>query len=330
MVVNAGEGGWGSEHVENYCAELCGTFSDDLEVDVFTDPVTASRIRAGSVSQGVRVRIHTPLQSPSASHRFPSGGNSCQQWILAGLAGTAAHSLHIAAGAAFEGDRPLLALSADSAEVSSKLNTNFMDVGQLRSLADVLGASMVTIGSPPGNPADVATRVIADEIGRTRPGPTFYAALASDQAGRTLSQLNHLFAGQQLLTRSSGEAAIFAYAQPGIVLERPDGWVAEDVDLSPDSGESDRLLTITGGPRAYLESREPDYTRGGRSVPRDQKYVPSWIAASSGFIDMQRAKIQSDSIHLNQQTDTQAHYSSGMAEALNEIQNLIFPDGPQT
>ena len=125
--------------------------------------------------------------------------------------------MHVVADAAWEGERPVFLVTPDPAEPVDDTTCATVTAEQLGRLTDQVGAATLSIASPPTTRADAATRVIADQLGRTRRGPTLYSSIVDDPTAVELAT-----AYRALAAPGAGVPrgpSLFAYLQSEHVLD---------------------------------------------------------------------------------------------------------------
>jgi hypothetical protein len=288
------------------------------------------RASAGRATAGLHGDL--PADLPADLH----GGLVWADWIATGLAGRAVRALHVVGGAAFDTDRALLAISPDPGRPADPAHCTYVTGDEVRLLADTIGASVLSFGSPPDNPSEAATRVIADGVGLQRPGPTFFSTLRLDPGGYALAQAHAFVAGQGVPSGASEasekEAApapiprdpsLFAYLQPEYVqasLREP--WPDPDQPgqgwLTGRSPARDRSVSAVLGPT--LESAPSEEVSQYYATAES---VPGWVAASERYIDTNVAHLVETAAPPGDAPDARQAYDQGTAKALGELRDLV-------
>jgi len=331
VAVSAAAGArWAAPYVIALVDALEREIDLEVEVDVFTDTGTAGRLVDAGWPRRDLVHLHRPEDARRVSEARALRGVSqfrtrrravsssaetgrvWADWIADGLGDRATRALHVVLDAAWDDDRPLLAVSPDPGQPSDPSTCTFVTADDVRLLADVVGAATLSFGSPPGNSGDTATRVMADEVGRQRPGPTIYSSLQLDPDGSALARMHGFIAappGQVPLPR---ETSLFAYLQPEQVkpwLSHPD--TPRDESVAP-------ILETVDPPKGFDVPQDADVT----DVYAQSETVPSWVATSERYIGSKLAELGRSEAAPERATFKQA-YDRGTAEALSELQQIV-------
>jgi hypothetical protein len=317
---------WAAPYLTALMAALRNAVPARIDVDIFADAATHTEIGAAlqeTAADDSAVRVHNPynarpaydersaasmsqFRSPRRASRIsssaPQPGLLWRDWITAGLAGRAVRALHVIADAVFDGGRPLLAVSPDPIQAADSSTCAYVGPEDVRGLADVLGAAALSFGSPPGNPSDMATRVMADAVGQRRPGATLYSSIRLDPAGYALAQAHAFIAssqpGQEPIPR---DPSLFAYLQPESVkgsLQEP--WPFAEPQAS--------------------EKTRPD--PGVSSYYAETDVVPAWLAATERYIESNVARLAATSAGEGKVSSTKQAYELGTEDALAELRAL--------
>jgi hypothetical protein len=318
--------------------------STDVEVDVFADAGTAAALRE-AVPVGQWVRIHKSAnaekisQSRSrvrresvrssvrpASYEGALSGQLWADWIADGLAGQAVRALHVVLDGGFDGDRPKLIFSPDPNDPVARDKCAFVTGDAIVQLADGIGAATLSFGSPKRNPADLATRMIADSVGQQRAGATIYSSIAEDPHGDVLARALAFLADGGRNMPIPSDPSLFAYVQPeqlqpakltGGGPSDPSGNFDVGAYLTPASPGDDVLLgmsTLTGyRPSSSLDDIYP-------ATPT----VPTWVAVSDRYLASQWADLAKSAASPAPTAKIKAAYNQGAAEALADLQDIVF------
>lgn len=341
VAVNAERGaGWGAEHVRSLMAALQQRGPRPAEVDVFCDAGTHELLMGSPPPSGpgLAVRVHDPAMAASTARQATARkgrrgrgpdelGSVWATWMTASLQGQAVRALHVATDAALDVDVPWLSLAPDPSEPVDRSSCGYVGGEQVRRLADAVGAPVLTFGSPPGNPSDVATRLLADSSGLVRPGPTMYVDLAAtDDAGpgagaRALAEAHALVwaPDRRPIPRSP---ALFAYLQP----EHVQPALRESWPLPGATGPGyveadaqDERLLMTGSPPPLPDSLMKRGTEGGPHPDR----LPTWVASSERFIDTKVAGLLRGAATTGDSSPGRLAHDRGTAEALEELRQMV-------
>jgi hypothetical protein len=218
-------------------------------------------------------------------------------WIAAELGGQTVETLHIIVYAGWDHDRPILAVSPDPDKPVEIDHCSYVTGEDIRRLADVLGASALVLGSPPANPADGASRMVADALGRQRSGPTLYTSLPEDPEGAQLAAMYEFLAGSPEERQLRRLSSMFVYLQP-----------SEDLYVAWPELFGDTVLPAAYRPGALDES--------------DLTGAPSWVSTSERYVATELAEL-SRPVDAPAAAPYKQSYEDGKVEALNQIQEII-------
>jgi hypothetical protein len=273
-------------------------------------PADAYRVSQARSERGVTQFRRNRLTTSVSPGAVP--GRVWADWIVNGLGGRAARAVHVVTDAAWNGDRPVLAVSPDPGVGYDLTDCVFVDADQVRTLSDRLGAATLSFGSPPDNPADLATRMIADSLGRQRNGPTLYSSIAADPYGAGL-----VGAYAYLVERDAEipqDPSLFAYLQPEHVLGSLDQPWPDDLGRRPT-------------PAGAAADPGPDPVPQPPPVPDElgEYYsslpeVPTWVASAERFVEGTRAGLTGAP---REGFEVKSSYDSGTTAALAEIRDLV-------
>ena len=322
---------WASTYVRKLTSALRHHVGGALAVHVFADAGTTSGFLSLGRPPEPWLHLHDPstagealtsreagraeLSSSTSPTRQPSPvptGRAWADWIAAGLAGRAVRSLHVVTDAAFDGDEPMLVVSTDPNQSAHPEDCAFVAIEGLLRLTDSLGAATLSMGSPPGNLSDMATRMLVDQIGQGRPGPTIYSSVALDPHAEAIASM-HSYLADRLGDRPlPWDPSLFAYVQPENVRDSLlDGW-PEPSERSTSRGE---VLPSIEVPTDY---RSADAASPYEAV----QDVPTWVAASHRYLGSEYAKLARSADPVAKAVVRNA-YDRGAAEALDELRSII-------
>ncbi len=127
----------------------------------------------------------------------------------------------------------------------------------------------------------MATRMLVDQIGQGRPGPTIYSSVALDPHAEAIASM-HSYLADRLGDRPlPWDPSLFAYVQPENVRDSLlDGW-PEPSERSTSRGE---VLPSIDVPTDY---RSADAASPYEAV----QDVPTWVAASHRYLGSEYAKL---------------------------------------
>jgi hypothetical protein len=315
---------WAAPYIGALMSALRGLVDARIDVDVFADAATYADIlaRVAETPQGAELHVHNPLNARGAYEERSSSstrqdslplrsrlrasevqpGLLWRDWITAGLAGRAVRALHVIADGVFDGDRPLLAVSPDPTGPADLSSCAFVGSGDVRALADVVGAGALSFGSPPGNPSDVAIRVMADAVGQQRPGATLYSSIGHDPGGYALASAHaFIVGGRYEQVPVPRDPSLFAYLQPELVKGAlQESWPYEEPVPSAQAGPDPAV-------RSYYDRAE---------------VVPTWLAATERYIESSVARLAATSADEGSTSSTKRAYEQGAERALAELRAL--------
>ncbi|MFI6585149.1 hypothetical protein [Embleya sp. NPDC050493] len=329
---------WVAGYLSSFISALRTSVTGEVDVHVFTDRGAEQALRAllHESPNETRVHLHDPgdaaLLDRSGPRRRPVGADSRPapgpllwgDWITAGLDGRAVRALHIVADGAFEGSRPVLSVNPDPAQPSGRSERAYVTADRVRRLADRVGASVLSFGSPPENPYDTATRIMTDHIGLRRAGPTFYSALPLDPAGYTLAQAHAFIAGAPGAVPIPRDPSLFAYLQPEFVrgaLRNP--W--PDPDLPGQSWLSGRAPIGDSATSGEILPSALGVAGGEEITARyaTAESVPMWVAASTRYIENQVASLVRTAGVPGETPAAKQAYDRGVGQAIAELRALV-------
>ncbi len=340
VVLNApSDACWAAPYVEAFVAAVRRSFTDRVKTHVFSDLTVYDELRA-RIPESPHTRLHDPRDAVRAYQdrskrgvtQFRGPGGKARRsptplpradWIATGLDGEAVRALHLVAPACFDGSRPQLTVSPDPAQPVDPRGCTYVAGEEIRLLADSIGASTLSLGSPPDNPSDVSTRLLADALGLERAGPTFYSDLRNDPAGDALARA-YAFVGAPSGSEPVPQGpALFGYLQPERVKDSlaqlwpdPDQpqqrWLTGHAPIS-DSATSRALLP------GALAAVSGD-TVAGRYASQD--YVPGWVAGTERFMESKAAELLTAAGVPGETPPMKQAYDQGVAKAMSELREL--------
>jgi hypothetical protein len=329
---------WGAQHVLDLCSALHDMLLDPPQIDVFADAETVARLRSDpKCSSYTTVKLHDPSGAQAAHHyrtekSAPRLGNQPSRpglvwadWIAEGLAGKAVRAVHIVAEATFDGDRPLLRVAADPNELTGRLDLIRQD--DLSVLADRVGATLLSLGSPPHNSSDVATRTMIDAIGQTRPGPTLYSDLSEDLGARVLAQAHAFLADATGGTSFPRQSCVFGYLQPELIERAIPGPIPRAAtEMHPYADSKDRVAETSATSSAAAHDSVTQVAQWFTNADE----VPTWVAASTKFLDSKAAELSKVRSAPGEAVTSRSAYDRGATAALSDIGDLISRFGGPT
>ncbi|WP_331767474.1 hypothetical protein [Embleya sp. NBC_00896] len=298
-----------------------GSLGTGSQLEVYDGDVRRFRwsISGRASGTGPQLEVDDNLDAQPAPGRLLWG-----DWIAAGLAGRAVRALHIVADGAFDGNRPVLSVSSDPAVPTRRSDQAYVTADRVRRLADRVGASVLSFGSPPDNPCDSATRMMAAHVGLRRAGPTFYSALPLDPAGYALARAHAFIAAAPGSLPIPRDPSLFMYLQPEFVQaalqdpwpdpDRPgQAWLSGRAPIG-DSATSGEILPNALG------------AAGGEQITAryaDAESVPMWVAAATRYIENQVAALVRTAGVPGETPDAKQAYDLGVGQAIAELRALV-------
>jgi len=315
VILNAPAGAfWPTSYLPRLTEALTRAVKMPIEVHAFCDAATAEALSQNTPTPGLR--IHRP---PMVTSEGPTA-DRWRNWLCERLADQGLRALYIAGDGRCEGDRPRIAVAIDPALPYEPGHCGYLTGGDIRRLADRLGAPAVGIGSTPGNPCELANRLLADEVGVGQCGPTAYVDVAADSWGRGLAAAQAFLANPPGSTPLPIDAGLFAYVQPTLlesVLAEP--WPRTSTSVDPS-------LTAQLSPGFLLEQ---EYVERGEEVP-------GWVASSARYLDYTLVD-QNRFGGTGGQALAKSAFAQGRARARSFIQDLLVehadkkePTGPNS
>lgn len=321
---------WAPEYVIGFLDQLRSQVGDLLDVHVFADALTAAGV-ADLRAPEDWWHLHDPHTVPRPGTARPARWSD---WIRTGLEGHAVRALHVVTDAVFDGELPMLLVPADPMD-PDPARAGYVQIESALRLADTIGAATLSFGSPPDNISDAATRMLADDLGQRRPGPTLYSSIADDPIGSALAS-THAYLADPQTNRLPVSQSQFLYAQPEHV-------VASLVNAWPTAGRAitsrgDEVLPsmpaappMPGRPDVRMSPPQPSalptaVPDGVELEPEDPltREVPAWVAAGYGFL-----KAAYHRASLDQQAGAvDAAYVQGVTEAIDDLHALIDRETP--
>lgn len=334
---------WGAEHIRNILHQMSIQMSTPFEVDIFTDVGTYDILSTDpEFRPAPNIRLHAPSHDMEAHEKrirqrearsTSRGGDGNDNvgdiddrslvwtnWTLDGLRGRAVRSVHLVAEGIFHGESPMLTyrprpMSTDLSE------RRYATSEEVIRLADLTGATLVSFGSPPTTHADAAVRMLADTIGRTRPGPTLYCSIAGDRDAAGLIAAHAFIAdGRTLRYQREHQGPftnrfLFGYIPPETVVEHePVGWPVDPQILTGDSSS-------TGVPPNTASTTPTSAARAVEGRYDQEDTAPSWVASALRFVEKDRAEADSSPLGVPNQGNRAR--VAGTEHALSAIESLI-------
>lgn len=324
---------WGATHVRGFAGALGQSAAMDeiekFEIDVFPN-LTVYQQLTDAVDDLPYVRIHDPGEFVRQPRTRPApnrvGGTRridsdddprllWAEWITDRLGSRASSALHVAAQGRASDDRSMLSISVDPASPQTPHRAATADAYDVWSLADAIGASLVSIAAPERERRDIGARMVADRLGQLRPGPTIFSSIELDPGCQALARI-HSFLAMQRDNELPSDPSWFGYIQPESIqhaLAQP---------LLPRHTNQAAPQPLPSGPlpeglsHSYAPTAPLSESLGDSEVPR-------WVASSSRFIETRQASL-SGAVDAGERQETpDSAYERGASEALADIQSLI-------
>lgn len=244
------------------------------------------------------------------------------EWITGELADRAVSAVHVAAVGIASAERSMLAVAGHpGAEVGDIRGS--VDADDLWFMADMLGASTVSIAAPESRRVDVGARMVADRLGQLRPGPTVFSAIRQDPDATALADIHSFLASRQERQLPS-DPSWFGYLQPEAIVDALDAPAAE-----PDEAGSEapllRAILLPGVPAASASRMPLPSTSlpepAGSGSYEELVEVPRWAASASRFIETRQAEMISRA--SSEETPASQAHESATSQALADIQSLV-------
>lgn len=338
MVVSTpGRARWGARHVRAFARALAESAEmgeiERFEIDVFSNSAVYRQL-IDDVDKVPHVRIHDPsafVHRPrtrprpnrvSGTRRIDSDDDPralWSEWITDRLGSRASSALHVAALGVASVDRSMLEMSVGPALPQPEHGAATADANDLWSLADAIGASLVSIAAPEQERRDVGARMVADRLGQLRPGPTIFSSIALDPDCRALARI-HSFLAMQRENELPNDPSWFGYIQPESIqhtltqplLARHTNQVAPPPSL---------LRGLPGDTPPADEPYAPTAPLSESLLSESE--VPRWVASSSRFIETRQADLSTAIVRGGRSADAGSAYERGASKALADIQNLV-------
>lgn len=342
IAVNAVPGShWAARYAAAFTGSLESSVAVGVDIHLFTDQETHDQLRKFLPHSDPRVHLHDPRVAARVSRertrrnvpQFRSERTNARRaesplmwgdWIAAGLRGQALRALHLVADARFDGSRPLLAVSPDPGACSGLADCAYVSADEIRLLAETLGASTLSFGSPPDNACDVATRMLVDGIGLQRAGPTFYSDLREDPEGSAMARAHAFVAAPPGWEPIPSAPSLFGYLQPEHVAQSlhenwPDPEQPGQVWLSgrTSMGDSETSLELLPGALEAVAGEEI------AALYESATYVPGWVATSERFMESKAAYLLEAAAVPGETPRMKQAYDRGVAQALGELRKLV-------
>lgn len=276
----------------------------ELEVELFADE-SLHKTFDNSLTVHPGITLHPPDDSDrNNTSAFPVSR------ITKGLDGRSIQALHLQMPGAFDLFDPVLVAQ----NLTAKDSVRLASIQDVKNLADAVGAPLVSMSSA-NSGGEIPLRMIADDVGRTRPGPTIFASPLGSRFA--LPRAHYLIGSKraalpQNLTRNP---EIFCYVQPEALTTTPDfilGRGPHDVEANVETYPSELIGHM--GCRALHPDGSPQTAQ-----------VPLWVAASSRFIESESVNIARLTPDVDQTGDSNNAYLAGAYSALADVAQIVWP-----
>jgi hypothetical protein len=315
LVISATPGStWPAPYVDSFTTNLAKRVDGPVEVDVFADAGTASALARDSLSESVRVHDPTDAKvavgarasstAPAAKTAWKTAAQLWPAWIASGLRGQAVRAVHVVLDGAFDESRPVLAIHPDPGKPVSRSGSAFVTGDEVLALTDAIGADVLSFGSPPDNPSDFATRMIADGVGQKRAGTTLYSALGLDRTGMRLVEAHAAIRHHGAWPH---HPSLFAYLQPEHTVARPAGERTLETIREPEARSFDLSQPNTELEQIYSNSDS----------------VPSWVAASDRYLSNQLAGLAQQAVSSIPTAQIKGAYNKGATDAIAMLRDIV-------
>lgn len=326
--------GWAAAHVRGFSAELRAGISR-VEIEVFPDALVHRELLNGG-PLGAGISVHDPNHTGSTvviESEAPGSGSEpyaipfiddahtlWSDWITGQLGQHAVSAVHLAVMGNVGAGRPHVLVAADPR--STDQSTATAEAGDIRVLADSLGASLVSIASPETETPDIGARMVSDRLGQLRPGPTIFGSIRLDPSGGGIADIHRFFA-EPYMHPLPDSTSWFGYIQPDALA----GLV--DVQLP----SYDPVVIVGASPTMNLFQTPlvlpvtlPRLSTGADLWVQhftNTDEVPRWAASSLRFLESRQADLLVSSAGPETPGSIKSAYDQGAADALVDIQQLI-------
>lgn len=334
---------WGGDHARAL-AEALDQRIPGVSIELFPDAGTAALVRKEPLPASVT--LHDPALAPAHAVRIVRGPRSVpglrslesdddprllwMEWITGELADRAVSAVHVAAVGVPSAERSMLSVAGHPGAGAGDVR-GAVDADDLWFMADMLGASTVSIAAPESRAVDVGARMVADRLGQLRPGPTVFSSIRQDPDALALADI-HAFLASRDERQLPSDPSWFGYLQPEAIIDALDA-----PEPQPDEVGSEapvlRAILLPGIPASSASrpptaaaAPPPGFSGSEESPPdssgsfADAAEVPRWAASASRFIETRQAEMFARA--SDDGPDFQAH-ESATTQALADIQSLV-------
>lgn len=330
---------WGAAHARAL-AQALDERIPGVAIELFPDASVAVLLRDERLPASVT--LHDPAHAPTTAVRITRGPRSVpglrslesdedprllwMEWITGELADRAVSAVHVAAVGIASAERSMLAVAGRPGPDAVDLRGS-VDADDLWFLADMLGASTVSVASPEPRRVDVGARMVADRLGQLRPGPTLFSSIRQDPDATALADI-HSFLASREERQLPSDPSWFGYLQPEAIVDALDAPTAE-----PDQAGAEapllRAILLPGVPAASASRMPPPLPPPSTSLPEpagsgsyeELVEVPRWAASASRFIETRQAEMISRA--SSEETPAAQTHETATGQALADIQSLV-------
>jgi len=275
---------------------------------VFADDLCQPPVRAalgqgpGNDPQGRTIKLYDPPRAPSDAD---PGEDAWRAWVTKSLAGSAADILHTVVPGRLFADQARLVISRDPPGVESGKGAavgrplRYVTPLELTDALTRLGAWAVVLSTPVRGSwlgdARLGLRLLADQIGRLRPGIVAVHDFEADTECKAMAETYAFMVGDPSV-RASTNPAVSVYCHPAR---------AAAVTAQPTSGAGDLA-------QQYLKVKEMIQTAIARGGP-----TPAWVASTQRIVEQAMSRV------VTQQGADDAAVTRGLVAALKAVEQIL-------
>ena len=256
-------------------------------------------------------------------------------WIQESMRGRSLDTVHFVGHGYLAGDRPALALAETPWRNRDQRSASFVGVSELATFLTQTGAWSAAFTTPPNNYSEAGSRLLADTLAQTRPGPVLLHDLSADPSLEALgAAYRFLFAPEATTPEPSGSG--FVYCQPELVKNQelrdkrsvvPAYYANESLFTAAPASESARA----GRPRRPRQAPQAKGAGEGTpppagppdSAPSPDPAVPNWLAAAQRYVEDVAFDVQRRQSNPSQASQRKITASNTAAETLEELQKVV-------
>jgi hypothetical protein len=305
-------------HIRVFIEQLREAITD-LEVHLFADDNLCGAMQDVRLDH-LALHVHRPEVVSEQPQRVSGAAPFPIEEMTRTLDGAAVQALHLVMPGAFDGTRPALMASGLDGGQAAK----FADDGDVKRLADSVGAPMISVSAAPGGD-EAAARMVTDLVGATRPGPTIFAGF--DQPGTVpLAEIHRVIASPGYSMFDNPRYSMFGNVRNVPTIGDVRNFPTRFYYIQPEVFTPlPRLLPPSH--RALVEHGQSPWLGGIglRAISEGEAFdapveLPLWAAAATRFVESRRADID-QLMAVN--SDQVNPYLKGASSALDDIQALI-------